>query len=80
MIFYNRNVKGRTVAESDAFEYQAAINSNGVITIRGITKDLPTDIHGAEETMLVLIKRETQAIFSLMRVLSQHTKNDDLPF
>lgn len=80
MNFYNRKVKGNSVAESDALVFQAAINSDGMITIRGTIQGTPTDRDGAEETMLVLNKGETRAIFALMRILSQRTNNDDLPF
>ena len=78
MIFYNRTVKGETRAESDAYAYQAAFNSDGCITIRGTIRGLKGE--SSDETMLVLSESETRAIFQLMKKISANARTPELPF
>lgn len=59
----------------EAFRYQAAINSDGCLTLRGLQS---AGVGDEESTLLVFNRRETEAIFELIKVLKHMP--DGLPF
>ena len=80
MVFFERKVTGDKKAESFTYSCQAALNSDGLITIRGRIRGLK-DSDGNDETMLVLSEDETRAVFKLMKTIKNIVPNeDDLPF
>lgn len=75
MKFFNRKVDTDTRQELSAHTYQAAYNSDGCITLRGIVKG-NSDL--SSEIILVLNPLETKAIIDLMKKLNLFV--DDMPF
>lgn len=65
MIQYNRKMESETVTEINAYHYQAAFNSDGCITLRGIIKGV-TGVNDKDETLIVLNQSETRAILNLL--------------
>ncbi len=77
MIVYKRTVKGEEVFEREEKQItQAAFNSDGQITLRGYNCSTSVNDY---ETMCVLSKSETKAIFELMEKFAYLTK-DNLPY
>lgn len=76
MIVYKRTVNGEVIGREEKQITQAAFNSDGQITLRGYNYFEGDDQY---ETMCVLSRNETRAIFELMKEFAVLTKND-LPF
>jgi hypothetical protein len=76
MIVYKRTVNGEVIEREEKQVTQAAFNSDGQITLRGYDCFNGGDGY---ETMCVLNRKETRAIFNLMKEFAALTKND-LPF
>lgn len=78
MIYMERKISAEKAEEKGlGFRYQAALNSDGNLTLRAVqcagTKD--------EESSLVIFNlRETEAIFKLMRTIKSISHDNDLPF
>lgn len=75
MVLIKRTVEGHEISREFRQRAQAAINSDGHITIRGYNDDSANK----DETMLVLSRDETRAIFELMEQIARFSKNS-LPF
>lgn len=75
MIFMNRKITSEVKQESEGFRYQAAINSDGNITLRTVVMSGSTMEEGS---LIIFNKGETDAIFNLMRVMRH--KENSLPF
>lgn len=76
MILITRTVDSNEVKREERQVAQAAINSDGCITIRGYNYTSPTN---ERETMLILSRNETMAVFDLMKEINRLAKTD-LPF
>lgn len=73
MIIYERTVNTKSDTRYEKICSQAAINSDGRITIRNFNPD------DNSEVMTVLSRTETRAIFELMKEIGSFAKTD-LPF
>lgn len=57
------------------FECQASINSDGNITLRNYDVE-----NKSMDEIIVMSKKETEAIFKLMHVIKEKIDENDLPF
>ena len=76
MTLLTRTVDSGVVAREEKQVTQAAINSDGCITIREYNVSNPAN---EREIMLILSRNETSAVFDLMKEINR-LANTDLPF
>lgn len=76
MTIIKRTVDSGVVEREERQIAQAALNSDGCMTIRGYNYNSPVS---EKETMIILSRNETRAIFDLMKEIGTLAKTD-LPF
>ena len=77
MVIIKRNVDGKEISREIRYHAQAAINSDGHLTIRAY--DCGTDDEKSE-IMTVLSENETRAVFRLFDQISNLINLTHLPF